>query len=83
MMMIIILLILSMFLYIVASKFINWFRVCIYVFSGRSHRGVSVHIRNNFRFTSTIELSTAFKLVVFVYIHNICMMFEPKLVYSL
>jgi len=51
-----------MFLYIVASKLINWFRVCVYVFSGRSHRRVSVHICSNLHFTSTIDLSTAFEL---------------------
>jgi len=38
---------------------------CVYMFSSRSYRQVSVHIRSNLRFTSTIVLSTAFELVVF------------------
>jgi len=62
--MMMIIVILSMFLYIVASKLINWFHVCAYVFSDRSHCRVSVHIRSNLLFTSTIDLllSTAFEL---------------------
>ena len=79
------------FLYIVASKLIDF--VCAYVFSDQGRSRATVDLCGIIRFTSAIDLllPTAFGLVVFkivdelniyvfIYIVNINVMFETKLV---